>query len=175
MSIIVEGPDGGGKTTLISKISEVFHLDPEPRVVDQQTRAMTNLKVWVEEDNKRPEGWILYDRHRLISECIYGPIMRPQGRDGFTNYSWLADQLGIFYSRQPFIIYCLPPAEEVKRNVYGDSNNGAVMPYIDVIYDAYVVRAAIDRYHTPTHHWDYTNPSEDMLLDSLDYYLKNGM
>jgi len=177
MSIIVEGPDGAGKTSLIRVLEQKLGLTVEPKVVNEDMTTTVDLKQWVEDDNNRDnDGRVLYDRHRLISECIYGAVFRPNTPSpGFDSYDWLAMELGIFYSRQPYIVYCLPPLETIQRNVWQDETNMTVRADIDQIYAHYRVRAAIDHYHTPISVWDYTKPeTRDDILSSIIYFLKTG-
>jgi GTPase SAR1 family protein len=144
--IVVEGPDGGGKTTLINHLLDDFpQYGVAPRVVAKDTTSMVDLKQWVEDDNNAPGRGIMYDRHRLISEPIYGPIMRPnQPEPGFDNLNWFLNQTKVFYNRRPIIIYCLPRLEVVRANVSEDPNNKEVADKITPIWQGYMVRAACD-------------------------------
>lgn len=68
--IIVEGPDGSGKTTLINQLAKEFELEVNPRVVSKETNELTDLKTWVEENIAQGFQYKLFDRYRLISEFI---------------------------------------------------------------------------------------------------------
>lgn len=157
--IVVEGPDGAGKTTLIEALMERFDLPVAPRVVSKDAVAMVDLMDWV--DNNLEEGFqrTIFDRHRLISETIYGPILRTEPQPGFTRLSWMAPRLARFYRIQPIIIYCLPPLEVVKKNIIGDHDNQVVWEKIEAIYSAYVNRASLDIEFAPgkVFIWDYTH------------------
>lgn len=158
--IIVEGPDGGGKTTLIKLLKEELQLPVAPRVVSKNTRpALVDLKSWV--DNNLEEGFqkTIFDRHRLISEPIYGPILRYNQEPGFNDIKWLGPRLDRFYSIEPIIIYCLPPWTEVFSNIEFDRDNEAVREKIEAIYSAYVATASRDHAFAPgiVKIWDYKN------------------
>lgn len=164
--IVVEGPDGAGKTTLIKSLQEELQIPVAPRVVTKGTEAMVNLKDWV--NNNLDEGFqpTIFDRYRLISEPIYGPILRNRQEPGFDRLEWLAPRLRRFYDLSPIIIYCLPPLEVVKANLIGDDDNKEVVGRIDGIYSAYVAKAAIDLTYSPgiTKVWDYqTTPKINNL------------
>lgn len=143
--IIVEGPDGAGKSTLIKRMADALDLPIAPRVVSKTAEALVDLKVWVEENLNQGFQPMIYDRHRLISEPIYGPILRKEQERGFSDFNWLQRQLdGLYYHVQPFIIYCLPPLTTVKANLRDDFDNVVVAGHIDQIYSAYIARAALD-------------------------------
>lgn len=150
--IVVEGPDGAGKTTLLKNLSQAWGLPIAPRVVGKDTKAMASVSAWVEANVAK--GWqpMLFDRHRLISEPVYGPLLRGVNQDPhFLDLSWMMTQLGRFYAGQPLIIYCIPRLDVVINNCMNDTtnDNSAVLDHILPIYSAYVARAALDRAMRP--------------------------
>lgn len=157
--IVVEGPDGAGKTSLIKLLNQVYDIPIAPRVVSKDTEAMVDLQKWVDDDLDKGFQRVIYDRYRLISEPIYGPILRNKSEAGFDKLSWLAPRLKRFYDLKPTIIYCLPPLETVLSNIDGDTDNIAVALRIRSIYSAYVAKAAADYSFAQTtiHVWDYVN------------------
>ena len=157
--IIVEGPDGAGKTTLIRQLQNEFHLEVAPRVVSKDTKDLVDLQNWV--NNNLDEGfqYKLFDRYRLISEFCYGPTLRPTQRPGFTDRMWVWNSLRRLYEEvQPVIIYCLPKLEVIKSNLEGDQDNTAVVDHIEQIYAAYLERSALDQLLLGGRVviWDYT-------------------
>lgn len=156
--IVVEGPDGAGKTTLIQTLSHNLGIDVAPRVVTKDTEAMVDLREWVDENLKLGFQATIFDRYRLISETIYGPILRQKSQPGFDQMSWLGPRISHFYHHKPIIIYCLPPLATVLGNIKDDEDNKAVVNSIESIYSAYVARAALDLAFAPgtIRVWDYT-------------------
>lgn len=143
--IIVEGPDGAGKTTLINSIRQEYpDLELAPRVVSKDAESMVDLQQWVEENLRQGFQYKLFDRHRLISEFIYGPILRKHSAPGFTDMGWVSESLYKFYKIEPLIIYCLPPLEVIKFNLKGDDSNSVVWDHIEGMYTAYLHRASLD-------------------------------
>lgn len=155
--IIVEGPDGAGKTTLIKQLAERYDLPIAPRVVSKDAEAMVDLKAWVEENVSQGFQPMIFDRHRLVSETIYGPILRDKQEPGFDDWVWMSVMIDRFYNCNPLIIYCLPDLEVVKANIAGDIDNKVVWGSIDAIYAAYVARSALDynSRNVAVDIWDY--------------------
>lgn len=156
--IVFEGPDGAGKTTLIEAFQEAFDTPVAPRVVSKDAEAMVDLQDWVDDNLSQGFQYRIFDRHRLISETIYGPILRGTQQPGFNQLSWMGPRLYRFYELKPVIIYCLPPLEVVKANILNDPDNKVVEEKIEAIYSAYVARAALDHVFSPgiVKIWDYT-------------------
>lgn len=160
--IIVEGPDGGGKTTLIRQLQEAYpDLPVAPRVVSKQTEAMVDMQEWVNRNLSEGPQWMLFDRHRLISEFIYGPILRKQQASGFSDPVWVWHSLRRFERLRPILIYCLPPLETVMENVIGDEDNARVWDHIMGIYTAYTHRAILDALHNGAIIYNYQSDGQE--------------
>jgi hypothetical protein len=155
--IIVEGPDGSGKTTLIKNILDAYpDLTVAPRVVSKETNDLVDLQQWVDQNLAEGFQYTLFDRYRLISEFIYGPVLRKEQRAGFTSPAWVHGSLRRFYQLKPIIIYCLPPLSVVKMNIAGDETNRAVWDHVEQLYTAYLQRASLDVIHAGAVVYDYT-------------------
>ena len=112
MIVILEGPDGSGKTTLADNIrnsAETYvHLirsnSKPPRAAD--------IFLYTQWLDRFPKGMgLIVDRHPLISEYVYGPILRDKCLHNFsleTIRNFLEDQL---------IVYCRPSFRAVIDNV----------------------------------------------------------
>lgn len=171
--IVVEGPDGAGKTTLIETISRDLDIPVAPRVVSKDAEAMVDLKLWVEENVRQGFQRRIYDRHRLISEPIYGPALREKPEPGFDDPDWFHLHLQHFYDNEPMVIYCLPPFSEVWRNVTSDNDNRVVQArhIIRGIYGAYWNKAHTDQVlYKNAWIYDYTDES---FASNLVQIMKN--
>lgn len=162
--VIVEGPDGAGKTTVLESLATIFNLPIAARVVSKDTEAMVDLKNWVELNVSKGFQPLFFDRHRLISEPIYGSILRHEFKPGFDDVHWLKSMMYLFYDAAPILIYCLPPIETVLRNA--EDQPDIVRENTRKIYSAYLSRAAIDTVMQPewTIIYDYTEENADSAL-----------
>lgn len=154
--IVVEGPDGAGKTTLVKEIQSHFPVTLAPRVVNTEAQAMVDLKQWVEDNVRQLNQGVLFDRHRLISEPIYGPILRDATESGFDDLGWLMAMMQMFYAAKPTIIYCIPPKDTCivqNASCWPTQTTGRQR---SAIYDAYVAKAAVDCGLLKAQHYDYT-------------------
>lgn len=165
--LVVEGCDGTGKTHLVKRLSEDLKLPIVPKAVASDMSSLVpSLKGWVEEHVDRPVRGI-YDRHRLISEPIYGTIMRGSLEDGFDDLLWLTRQWARFENQRPCVVICSPPPLTVLTNIFHDENQP---PQVVVEYSRlYWSYHALLAHHSEWLHWDYVNDQDryDRLLDRI--------
>ena len=161
--LVIEGPDGGGKTSLVQQLHKRYHLPVAPKVVSSQTEVLENLADWVDRENRLGFQGKIYDRHRLISGPIYSTILGRAPDPCFTDVAWVLSAVHRFYELKPVIIYCLPPIEVVRANVVNDDDNRVIRDRIDSIYEAYLARAAADGALSPyrTIIYDYTTDGKE--------------
>lgn len=168
--IIIEGPDGAGKTTLVEHLAQKYDLSIAERVVDKDTHPLnTDLKHWTEVNLKAGLQWKIFDRHRLISEPIYSACMNRKTHEGFDDIGWLTARMIDFTRIHPFIVYCLPPYSTVENNLEDDQNNTAIWGYAEHIYNLYLAAAAGDVARGQAvlfnYHLDPTYSRVDMLFE----------
>lgn len=165
--IIVEGPDGAGKSTLVEKLEKEWKLTREPRAVSSDAKSIKPIGPYIEEELAKKFGWRLYDRFALISSPMYISLPNRTFRDEMLDPHWLRTQYVRFTEIDPLIIYCLPPLEVVKRNCANDHTSQVVWDHIEDIYWNYVAFYA-RVYNSSCMIWDYTNPE----LRRLDILMK---
>lgn len=111
MGIIVEGPDGAGKSTLIRTLIDKYpQLTRVRRHVTSDGPVTGDLSRWcgeaVRRDMKNPTR--IYDRHPFISEFIYAPLLR--GAIDPTLLTANASSLRDFWIQTSLVIWCFPPS-----------------------------------------------------------------
>lgn len=124
MRLIVEGPDGAGKTTLIELLEGMLEVERQPRRVGTDGVALVDLGEIVQQDLRDevldPTGLRLYDRHPLISGPIYDPFIHGEFRNHQADpfrMNRLITSLSKFYEQHNFYIFCLPPLPTVIYNL----------------------------------------------------------
>jgi len=139
--IIIEGMDGSGKTSLAQKLSFRLGDVPIKRLVTsggptyydllvERTRAtlteLRNQVTW----NQRPV--VIYDRFPLISEAVYGTILR--GRNSFGD-EWTA-LVDLLLALDPIVVYCRPRIDLILQNIRetaDDQMDGVVSKALELI------------------------------------------
>lgn len=107
--IIIEGMDNTGKSTLAKKLNEQFGL----RIIKRSGPPKDNGEFLLDTLSflvLNPQA--IFDRHPIISEGIYGPILRDVNvfeTEG-TTWEFYIDRM---VTNNPLIIYCRPPTEKV--------------------------------------------------------------
>lgn len=173
--LIVEGPDGSGKTTLVEKLAEQLEWLIHPKLANHDTTLNINLGVWCVENRLKGFQEVIYDRYPLISEPIYGSVLRGYLRDGLDDGPWFRREWKRWQALQPLVVVCLPPLEVVMQNLRDDENNLEVVDKQPLIYWQYW--ALLQRSEWPWIHFDYTqtrdvNGSVSLLCDSITMHVR---
>src|SRR5438105_13425965 len=128
--IIVEGPDGSGKTTLANKLSDVYDLmyrrPPAATLSSTHGPGDGLVEWWGSELGKTPShlNHGVYDRCFFISDPIYQQAQsdRPLLLSGHE----LVRGIMRLWNVEPIIIFCLPPFEVQLANVKRDERERLV-------------------------------------------------
>ena len=175
--IILEGPDGGGKTSLAQQLSKRLELPIADRVVSKETEALTDLRVWTDKNLRQGFQRVIFDRHRLISDPIYRAVF---GNHNAKLYDprWLAGAMKQFANIDPIIIFCMPPLEVVALNLADDPDNTVVAGDIEKIYYSYAASwcqfSAWALEFSSLHWYDYSNPF-GLTVDDLVKTIKEDI
>jgi thymidylate kinase len=169
--IILEGPDGSGKTQLGRVLANRF---PQLILVDG-FKHQTQEKVY--------ENWVfqqlLYDPVDRIpmfdrlyySEIVYGMALRAH----VDVMPHAQRQIEQHLRTTSFMIYCSIPLPELQSSAARSPQMEGVLDNLPIIHEQYE-RLMMDeyRYYGPRRfqHYDYTqNATEQGLMDKLEMYL----
>jgi hypothetical protein len=134
--LVVEGPDGSGKTTLVRYLSAQTGLHPV-KLSQALTGPVEDLCLETSRYLLSPDRH-LFDRHPLFSELIYGHIIRGEVKPGFDDFNWIVWATEKLSERLKTLIVCLPPLSIVKQNLAKSPQMPGVEEHIEQIYDRYV-------------------------------------
>jgi hypothetical protein len=133
--IVVEGPDGAGKSTLISKLREKHpEMMLAPRACTSLAGPLSgqDLVQWLRDYGVMP-GYI-YDRH----PCISGPVYDAVYADPVEGWvgAWVQCHLHELIENAK-VIYCRPPRREIIKSINESAQMDGVDRKIHQIIDTY--------------------------------------
>jgi hypothetical protein len=144
--VVVEGPDGAGKSTLVDYMTNHSYFIPARKASASKEGPIANLAQWCEQEETVWRGvaarggkthWV-YDRHPVISEPIYGAIVRGYTQPGFQDpHGWLNVRRLNMY-QHTLVVWCLPPLFRILEHVSTDRDMPGVAENIATIREAYV-------------------------------------
>ena len=168
--IIVEGPDGSGKTTLVGQIEEQWKLTREPRAVSKDAKALTPVDRYIERELEKGFGLRLYDRFAMISSPCYAMLPDRTFSGDMFDPTWLRLTWAQFYRINPVVIVCLPSMDTVKGNTRVGKHDGVNLENdIETIYIQYLSWFAGQVHNTSVMRWDYHNPDPVRLNNLIQW------
>ena len=179
--IILEGPDGGGKTTLAHKIAEEFGMEyrrPPEELLSSLTGPSPGLHEWWREQMRRPthermEG--VYDRCFWISEPIYAAMSK---RVPLINHDLLWRGISDLWAEGPLMIFCMTDEAGMLENTYvaGRPRLASIAgDAIDMRCITFLYWACYGTWLQALNHviqWDYNRDHWSYIVTSLERYQK---
>ena len=162
--LIVEGCDFTGKSTLVNKLQKDLNLFS---VKSPRPKSPQDVFSLVDKTNKMGEGMdIICDRICLISEPIYGPIVR----DHIEPVLDIKHAQFMLESMQPIIIWCCPPWEHV-RTCNNDQMSGVKekLEELYLKYQDWFNGELMERFIVIP--YDFTRETYESLKDDVEGYL----
>lgn len=172
--IVLEGPDGAGKTTLLRDLRDRYpEVDEAPRFSTSKggpiDRHNLRRRVDLEFESQIDAAPRLYDRHPVISETIYGPVLRRDMLGGFDD-RWLITATARLRNTA-LIVWCLPPLPTVLANLAAEDQMDGVHESIHTLYWLYHAKAM--QWAGNSVIYDYTRTNAlSTVLDAIDHHLE---
>lgn len=184
MIIIVEGMDGTGKTTLVQQLANRLEVKPRkfvgslgPGDDDYGWDLINRTKLEIAElETAFAKGRSvkrLYDRFPLISEAIYGSVLRGRNCFGGLYYPLRSRLLAL----KTVIIYCRPNREVIQNNVRQAPQMDGVLEHFRKLLDSYdklfveLTESPVNSYITV---FDYTRDEVGELIDEIRGFYNYG-
>lgn len=155
--IIIEGPRGAGKKTLANALA----LEFEVPIYDYGKQLAATGHISLTEVAKDLRGWEskepgIYVTHPLITEYIYGPLLRKRGIEEF--YTWKVRPIIEYFKSVSVIIYCRP------SSMISDE----ALPYFDLL-----LRTPLASFRV----WEYdyeSDPEAQRLKEPVASFLRKA-
>lgn len=172
--VIVEGPDGAGKTTFIDNLAQ---RRPELAIHKRASTSLggpvADLAQWVVRDVNTMPAQVksIYDRHPIISEPIYANIrtVNPGLRGVWTTKAF-APQMKMRMSSWALLVVCLPPLAIVTNNIRQSEQLAGVDENIGTLWHAYSMLS----WPGVQIRYDYTTSSLDRVVNTIGKVLADG-
>jgi hypothetical protein len=110
----------------------------------------------------------IYDRHPLISEYVYGPIVR-----GYLPTDWQSGSARMMRSilaNHALVVWCMPNIASVRENVSAERDMKNVPERIDNIYAGYQTLRALWPGHACT--YNYEDPHKGFVINRVMLHVK---
>jgi len=178
--IILEGPDGGGKTTLAHRLAEALDLEyrrPPENLLSSTTGPSPELVDWWRDqlrasDDERRRG--VYDRCFWISEPIYSSM---SGRQPMCTTDQLWRGIMDLWAEGPMMVFCMTAVEGMIENVYA----GGRPRLAGLAHEEYAKLKAINFLYWSVYgtwlqslnhvtHWDYNEHDFERLITFYNGY-----
>lgn len=175
--IIIEGPDGAGKTTLAEKLCDRLgrqYTRPPEELLSSETGPTAGLPQWWDEQlamGDRALAHRVFDRCFYISDPIYQ--MAQSERELLVSFQALASGIMRLWNVEPIIIFCLPDFGITLTNVRQENRpqlRGVSAEVLSKVYNMYWATYALwsNALYDNIMSYDYTEDAEwDILMDKL--------
>lgn len=165
MLVVVEGPDGCGKTTLVETlrhtVGRYFWVLRPSRPPENRGQILQTLN-WVY--GRHPSIDVLFDRHPVIGETVYGPTIR--GASKLADFN-SPEGRKILLRPVTLIIYCRPITPVIEANVSKNYQMDGVRNNIANLVDGYDQLMDELSWSFPVVRYDYNKDDVNSIVEKV--------
>jgi len=171
--IVVEGPDGSGKTTLIAALrrrSPKYFWGVRASRNPGSFSNLVNACSWLNVAALHSAPLVVTDRHPLVSEPIYATVLR---RPALATPGWFKEKWQTDLHCITCLIYCKPPRLVIAENLLkGGQQLVGVPENISTIIDLYdgLISELIDEYGIKVRYYDYLSSNPADFQDTFEEF-----
>lgn len=176
--LVIEGPDGSGKTTLANKLCTDLGLEyrrpPQSVLSSTQGPMSDELITWWQDEIEMPPEYRMngcYDRTFCISEVIYRPAQQKLSRCSAEGMVKLTQRFSRVVNG---IVFCLPTLGQMLRNIHLDGRDslaGVSDTGLEIIWWMYHAQYALwleAMGGSDVWRYDYQSDTYDVLRSEID-------
>lgn len=175
--LIVEGPDGAGKTTLIKDIvkqlqswTTALSVKEPVKVIKSPGPLGEGLFEWAVNALSRAIEPVVFDRFPLFSEIVYGPILR---RKLLMNRTQFDELKTLLIDWNPLVVYCRPPTSTLTESSKTEEQMEGVLGNLKQIINNYDHHLLFWMRDFRVFHYDFTQPeNKELLRVVIDTYVR---
>lgn len=177
MHIIFEGPDGGGKTRLLTHIAGKYGIEVAKRASRSESGPIVNVDKWCEDveyyifrdGDRQPRhvnNFYAFDRHAVISEPIYSTAIGRATAEMFNLPWWLTARRQAIYEHA-LVVFCLPDFDVIYDNAHNPKipQMPGVTDNLHEIYMRYV--NCWQNWGGPCVRYDYTATDRESFIQMI--------
>lgn len=171
--LILEGPDGGGKTTLLDKIVAsglCNHYGGASEVIHSPGPLRVGLYDWAIGKLASAHDYTIFDRFPYFSESVYGPALRKMSLMTPTQFISLGEWLR---KKEPLVIYCRPPLEVILESSRVEEQMAGVLNNLGTIVKGYDQSLIHWAGQFRTYQYDFTiSDADERFFTALREYIR---
>lgn len=175
--VIIEGPDGSGKTTLANRLLKATGL---PSALLRRSgppgESLEEMLALIQTVSGSSVSLIL-DRHPLISEWVYlRTARRGESKESFFLQSHALEKIVSFLSEiNPLIIYCRPPIDILRFYSRIESQMSGVHSSLESIAEKYdEAMQFLDLKGVRVQKYNFFHQNEDTIIHLVREHFQEG-
>lgn len=166
-TIVVEGVDNSGKTTIALKlVKRLKGIYLKTEFIPPERESLAQYATIIEAATYYGNGIVISDRHAAVSDPIYGPIVR-----GWTKLEW--DEVLVQIANVEAFVYCRPSDDVIMRTISTREQMAGVVKNTHALIQAYdAFFGELESRTARVWRYDYTKDDTEVLAREIHKYAR---